>query len=542
LTGVKWEPIIELRMKYSQICRLLASSIIVALLLSVFTAGSAVAQSIKLDPKEGEIGDWVYVEISGVSASVRLYFSSDEADIGDRIGDQVRAYREITNTSGFRVRDRLEDGTRQEDVHSGEYYVYAASPASKKIQAVTTFTVIKGEIWLTPEEGSVGDEVEISGEGLWPEQAITVEYDDDEVDIISGDMMTDDEGNFTCTVVIPDSVVGEYLIVVADESGDKPEAVFTVEPKITLIPAQQEGGKQVEVMGAGFEAEQPITLTLDGNRVDTTPHYIETDLQGSFNCVFAAPLYDSSTIKVIARDRDLNKAEAQLTVLGGIRLGPATTPASPGHAGMELTIYGTGFASGPVNITYSEGDEVIATETAIADSNGNLNFVFTVPPSAAGEHLIEATGGNTTGTATFIMESKVPPVPVPRLPEAASNAEEKARFDWEDVTDPSGVSYTLQVASGVDFETTLVEKKGLPLSEYSLSEGEKLAPAGQRAYYWRVKAVDGASNESQWSPVGLFYVGYSGTAMAGVVWYILYGLAGLVLVGLVFWLYKRRSR
>jgi hypothetical protein len=331
--------------------------------------------------------------------------------------------------------------------------------------------------------------------------------------------------------------------VILPAAGDKLEAVFTVEPKITLVPAQQEGGKEVEVMGAGFEAEQPITLTLDGSRVDTTPNYIETDLQGSFNCVFAAPLYDSSTIKVRARDRDLNKAEAQLTVLGGIRLGPATTPASPGHAGMELTIYGTGFASGAtVNISYNEGDEVITTETAIADPNGNLNFVFIVPPSIAGEHLIEATDGTTTGTATFIMESEVPPVPVPRLPEVTGTAEEEAAFDWGDVTDPSGVSYTLQVASEADFETTLVEKKGLPLSEYTLSGGEKLVPAGQKAYYWRVKAVDGASNESQWSPVGLFYVSSSGTAMAGGVWYIIYGLAGLVLAGLVFWLYKRRSR
>jgi hypothetical protein len=528
-------------MKYRQICRLLASSIIVALLLSVFTAGLAAAQSIKLDPNQGEIGDWVYVEISGVSVSVRLYFSSGEAEVGDRIGDHVRAYYETSNTSGFRVRDRLEDGTRQEDVHSGEYYVYAASPASKEIQAVATFTVIKGEIWLTPEEGSVGDEVEISGEELRPNQAITVEYDDDEVDIISGDV-TDGEGNFACTVVIPDSVVGEHLIVVADESGDKPEAVFTVEPKITLLPAQQEGGKGVEVIGAGFEAEQPITLTLDGNRVDTAPHYIETDLQGSFNCVFAAPLYDSPTVKVVAKDRDLNRAEAQLTVLGGIRLGPATTPASPGHVGMELTIYGTGFASGPVNIAYNEGDEVIATETTTVDANGNLNFVFIVPPSAAGSHVITATDGTTTGTATFIMESVAPLVPVPRLPEVAGTAEEEAAFDWGDVTDPSGVSYTLQVASEADFETTLVEKKGLLLSEYTLSGGEKLAPAGQKAYYWRVRAVDGASNESQWSPVGLFYVSSSGTAMAGGVWYIIYGLAGLVLVGLVFWLYKRRSR
>lgn len=534
------EPIIGDKMKYGEICRLLAPGIIIALLLSVFAAVTAAGASFSLTPEEGKIGDWVEIDYTG-SETMRFYFSSDEADIGDKIGDQVRAYMFITEST-FKVPDRLEDGTDKEDVHGGEYYVYAAS-ANKEIVTVATFTVVQGEIWLEPEEGSVGDEIEISGEALRPEQVITVEYEDDKVDIISGDMIINSEGKFTCTVVIPDSVIGEHIIVVADESGDKPEAIFTVKPKITLVPAQQDGGKPVEVIGTGFQAESPIKLTLDGNRVDTTPYYIETDLQGSFNCAFAAPLYDNPIIQVVAVDRDLNKAETQLTVLSGIRLGPVTTPASPGYAGMELTIYGAGFAAGAtINISYYEGDEVISQATATADADGNFTTLFIVPPTIAGSHLIEATGGAITATATFIMESAAPPVPVPQLPEVAGTAEEEARFDWGDVTDPSGVSYTLQVASDVNFNTVLAEKKDLPLSEYSLTGDEKLEPAGQSAYYWRVKAVDGASNEGRWSTVGLFYVGFSGTAMSGGVWYILYGLIALVLAGLVFWLYKRRSR
>jgi len=293
-------------------------------------------------------------------------------------------------------------------------------------------------------------------------------------------------------------------------------------------------------------AEYAITLTIDGKRVDTNPYYIETDFQGSFSCVFAAPLYDNpATVKVVASDRKFDKAEAQLMVQGGIRLGPITTTASPGHAGMELTIYGVGFASGAaVTITYynSEGDEVIDEATAVVDTNGNFTNVFTVPPSVAGSHVIEATDESTTGTATFIMESKAPPVPLPRLPETAGTAQEKAHFDWGDVTDPSGVSYTLQVASDIDFNTLAVDREGILLSEYTLTDDEKLAPAGQKAYYWRVKAVDGASNDGKWSSLGLFYVGFSRMAMAGAFWYIVYGLVALVLAGLVFWFYKRRSR
>jgi hypothetical protein len=534
------EHIIGGKMRYRELCRLLASGIMIVLLLSVFAADRVAGASLSLTPKEGKVGDWVEIDYSG-ELTARFYFSSDKADAGDKIGDQVRAYLFITIDS-FRVPERLEDGTHKEDVHGGEYYVYAAG-ASKEIVAVATFTVIKGEIRLEPEEGSVGDEVGISGEELGPNQAITVKYEDDEIDIVSGDTVTDGEGNFSCVVVIPDSVIGEHELVVADQSGDKPEAVFTVNPKITLVPAQQEGGKVVAVSGGGFEAELPIKLTLDGNRVETTPKYIETDLKGSFSCEFAAPLYENPIIEVVAADSKLNKAEAQLTVLGGIRLNPLTTLNSPGNVGMELTIYGVGFASGAsINISYSEDNEVISEASATADADGTFTTLFTVPPSTAGSHLITATDGTITTTATFIMESAPPTVPVLTSPEVAGTAEEETRFDWGDVTDPSGVSYTLQVASDVDFNNLLVDKQGLPLSEYTLTEDEKLAPAGKKAYYWRVRAVDGASNEGEWSVVGLFYVGSSVTAMAGGVGYILYGLAALVVVGLGFWFYKRRHR
>jgi len=529
-------------MKRSKICRLLASSIVLALLLSVLAgAVPAAGASVRLSLKEGKIGDWVDIEYTG-SEPVHFYFSSDKADVGDTIDQQVTAYMH-TKIKTFRVPDRLEDGSIKEDVHGGEYYVYAAHIGSKAIVAFATFTVINGEIWLTPEEGSVGDEVEISGEGLRPERGITVEYEDDEIDIISGDNQTDSEGKFTCTVIIPDSVIGEHVIIVIDESGNKPEAEFTVKPKITLVPAEQEGGKEVEVIGTGFSPEDAIVLTLDGNRIDTTPRYIETNHYGSFNCVFATPLYDSpGTRKVEASDRDFDRAEAQLTVLGGIRLGPITSPTSPGHAGMELTIHGVGFAAGAVvTITYSEGDQVIAEITDTADADGNIQTSFTVPPSAAGSHVITATDGTTTATATFIMESQPPPVPTPLLPEIAGTLEAEAYFDWGDVTDPSGVSYTLQVASDAHFTNLVLEKEGLPRSEYTVAEGE-LAPTGREAYYWRVKAVDGASNEGEWSPSGLFYVGSSQMAMSGGVWYIFYGLGALVLVILGLWLRKRFSR
>ena len=63
---------------------------------------------------------------------------------------------------------------------------------------------------------------------------------------------------------------------------------------------------------------------------------------------------------------------------------------------------------------------------------------------------------------------------MPLLPEVATTTEAEAYFDWTDVTDPSGVSYALQIAADNDFTTIVLEKKGLTNSKYTIIEEEKL--------------------------------------------------------------------
>ncbi len=71
---------------------------------------------------------------------------------------------------------------------------------------------------------------------------------------------------------------------------------------------------------------------------------------------------------------------------------------------------------------------------------------------------------------------------------------------------------------------------------------KKLAPTKKDApYYWRVKAIDGASNESKWSDPVPFYVrsrfalsGWARNALIGL------GVAGGVFLG--FWLGRRTAR
>jgi predicted phage tail protein len=69
-------------------------------------------------------------------------------------------------------------------------------------------------------------------------------------------------------------------------------------------------------------------------------------------------------------------------------------------------------------------------------------------------------------------------------------------LDWSDVTDPSGVSYSLQIDDNGDFSSPTISKEELAQSTYTIAEGEALSKG---TYYWRVKAVDGVGNTAGWA-------------------------------------------
>jgi len=79
-------------------------------------------------------------------------------------------------------------------------------------------------------------------------------------------------------------------------------------------------------------------------------------------------------------------------------------------------------------------------------------------------------------------------------------------LDWSDVTDPSGVTYDLQVDDSSSFTSPNINKTGLAPSSYTLSSGEALADG---VYWWRVRAVDGVGNPGGWSSAWQFSIGVS---------------------------------
>jgi len=140
------------------------------------------------------------------------------------------------------------------------------------------------------------------------------------------------------------------------------------------------------------------------------------------------------------------------------------------------------------------------------------------------------------------MESEPPEVPALLSPADNFKIEAEILFDWEDVEDDSGVTYTFQIASDKNFNSIVLEKEDLTSSEYALPEETNLEAAKKDApYYWQVKAVDGASNESEWTTPRSFYSGFQGLHLEGWLLYLVMGV-GAFLIGLLgFWLGRRTA-
>jgi hypothetical protein len=521
--------------KSSRVFGWLAVGSVLSVLLAVVLATAVQAANepqVLLDPTEGKLDDRVHVEGTGLEAAAYfyLYFSSDSTSVGSVLEERITHYklleRNLKTTdetalfpgefyTQFRVPDALDDGEDIEDVHGGEYYVYVTSRATGEVVARAVFSVPHGEIELAPETGMVGSEVTISGEGLRPDQVITLKYDGTPVSIISGDITTNGDGEFSSTIAVPEVPAGEYTVTAVDESGNMPQAEFSVVPQITLSPTSQDVDRSVEVRGTGFASRESVIVTLDGTEVVTTPVSLHTNRSGSLGGSFVIPprpaYADGSLVRVGVRDESDNAAEAELTVLpisAAISLSPATSPESPGHVGMELTVGGIWFvADATLNITYDDGEAATVATAQTSDSR-TFTAVFTVPPSASGSHEVTASDGTNSVTAVFTMESERPLTPVPLQPAAATVMDLEMPFDWEDVSDPSGITYVLQVAADSDFTTIVFEKKDLASSEYTPSGEERLKlVARETPYYWRVKAVDGTLTESYWTVSSPFYVG-----------------------------------
>jgi len=478
---------------------------------------------ITLSPTSGSIGTEVTITgtdfASFKNTELTILFNNSEIDASPLTVPESGSF-----TTTFTVPDDAEAGTA---------YIKVQMVLGGEIKK--SFIIKGPEIELDSAEGAVGTTVTVEGQGFYARAEVDIYYYSKGSKVNITTETATAGGEFSLTLSIPESTAGEHKIIAEDILGNSAEAAFEVLPSITLSAYSGATDDRVTVSGSGFAGQSAITIYFGGTQVaeDTTDKY------GRFQVPISVPAMESGSYAIEVEDEDNNQSKAAFTTAAG-----ASLNRSSGEVGTPLIVSGVGFnAAVLITITYDN----LEIATAVSDNSGAFSAAFKAPPSSGGNHRITVTDGSNTSECIFTMESEAPPVPVLVLPEDGSKAEAMAYLDWEDAADPSGVSYSLQVATSKGFtpSSIVLEKEGLTDSEYTVSEAEELSPSTREApHYWRVRATDGAANSSEWSEAGSFYVS-SSFVIPGRVKNALIGIGIGAAVFFGFWLgrrtaYKRR--
>ncbi len=506
-------------MKFSKIFSILTLTVIVFLLTVAVPATPVLAAPvISLSPTTGAGGTQVTVSGSNFGSyrgdNIYIFFNDLEIDSSPIT---------IPESGSFSVPFNIPDGATP-----GIAWVQVRDQTGFTL-AKSSFMISTTTIKLNAAEGAVGATVTVDGKGFHANQTVTFYYHNSGTEKL-GTAVTTATGECRYRFTIPESIAGKHLITAEDPRGNSADTELEITPSLTLNPASGAVGTMVTVKGRGFGYKTTVNIFFENTRVSR----VTTDKYGNFEDAFGAPVTGPQNYTVKAEDEDDNTDKTEFAITAEVKLNK-----SMADIGTELTINGTGFISGKkVTVKYDD------TEIAAINTNviGAFSVAFKVPSSRGGTHLITVTDGTNTRQLVFTIESESPPVPKPLLPLTGSQTEAIVRFDWEAVDDPSPpISYLLQIAANKDFSTILLEKPALAESEYTLTESEPLkANQKEASYYWRVKAIDGAANESEWSPAVSFYVGTS-AALPGWARYTLIGL-GVVILGIfLFWLGRRTA-
>jgi hypothetical protein len=158
-------------------------------------------------------------------------------------------------------------------------------------------------------------------------------------------------------------------------------AAATGTTKITLSPVKFKVGGTVEVTGANFAADSPITLTIGGNALPQSS--TTSNSAGGFDTSFVVPTLPAGAYNVSATDgtHTANKTFTVVPSLTTIR-----TTIQPGYV---AEISGAGFAANS-RIRLTLGGASLGTTTSTSQGT------FTFPSTAytPGKYMLTATDGS----------------------------------------------------------------------------------------------------------------------------------------------------
>jgi hypothetical protein len=406
-------------------------------------------------------------------------------------------------------------------IASGGVHVLKAKDAAGNF--VNANFTVTATMSISPTSGPVDTIIAISGKGFRASGNITVTFDGGIITTLSSLYSTAD-GTISSSFKAPASATGNHVITVSDGTTTL-NANFSASSTAGIDVTSGTVGTTVNISGTGFKTKAAISITYNNAQIATTV----AGTNGNFTAIVVIPSASTGAHSLVVTDQTNT-----YTYTFSVTPVASMVPQSPtvGNVGTLINISGTGFsASKTITVTY-DSNAVTLTAPSSTDANGMFTASFSAPASIGGNHTVVVSDGTNSQTFTFVMESTAPPVPTLYIPPPGTKLANIPVLTWSDVTDPSGLTYTLQISQDATFSTIILEKKGLTTTAYTLTEKETLKSVGKNnPYYWRVRAIDGASNASSWAAPQTFLVG---TVFADYYVYIVCGVIALMLGALGF--------
>ena len=437
--------------------------------------------TISLSAVEATVGSTITVSGIGFASSKTVFVLIDDRPVTGTITSDSSG-----KFTGFTL--------KIPELTGGNHKVTARD--SQEYTATTDFS-INPSISINPDHGAVGTNVTVTGKGFPSliDNPITIAFNGLKVVTNPETVTTGVNGSFGATFMIPSGTGSAGTVTVSDRFSTL-STPFNSAANITVNPLSGYVGTEITATGIGFKSAAVIKISYDSAEVGT----ITADTDGKFTTTFSALPSAAGNHQITITDQ-VSTLQAVFNVVPQLN-----TNLSSGSVGQEFSASGTGFtASSNVTVKY----DITQVATTTTDKDGTFTVTFKVPASEGGSHRITFTDGvNKPITSDFSMDSTAPPAPTLLSPASSSKASATPTLKWQNATDPSGVTYSLEIAEDATFNILELQKDGLKQSEYMLTSQEVLGNVSKDTpYYWRVKAIDGANNQSDWSTPFTFYVG-----------------------------------
>ncbi len=443
------------------------------------------APAIAIHPKSGAPGTKVVLTGSNFGS-----YSGDRLSIFFNNAEIPRIAVSVPSSGSFQLTFEVPEKTEP-----GEAPISIRGESGESL-AEEMFAIPAPELILSTWGGEAATKLEVMARGFQVGKAVDFSYYFGEKTVHIGNQIALDTGECSVEFIIPESPRGKHSISASNVVGQRAEAEFSIIPSITIEPSTAAVGDTVMVKGTGFTADNDVSVNLFNNSVAQT----KASVSGSFTVGFMVPVMKAGKYLIAVEDVNREVKWTDLTITSRIGVNK-----NLGEVGAKLIVSGTGFEIRSIVTIKYDTEELLIVKT---NDIGAFTGTITVPISAPGAHVITATDGYNLRQVVYTVESEVPIAPEPLSPREHAEVSSPFVLDWEGVYDISQpLVYFVQIARTPDFHRPILEKSDLIASQLTIGNGETLLPSRRGTYYyWRVRAVDGASNVGEWSIAVAFRV------------------------------------